>query len=99
VSAPRQLDGAAIVIDGVQTSSLIADELRNPVRVLVGNVFGERKPTAVSATCQVPAGTHTIRFVKRGWEPIERTIEVKDDMTTIMQICAVDLRPVKATDK
>jgi len=94
VGAPREMNGAAVYVDGVETSALLGDELRDPIRVFVGTIFGVRQRTAVSATCQVAAGTHTIRVTKRGWQTIERTVEVKEP-STLMLICPADLRPAR----
>ena len=94
VGAPRELDGAAVLVDGVQASALVGDELRDPIRVVAQKIMGVHQRSAVSATCQVAAGTHTLRFVKRGWEPIERTVEVKEPGTMVL-ICPADLRPAK----
>ena len=93
VTAPRQLDRAAIAVDGTQTNFLIAND---PVAQLVRSFFGARKRPATSGFCYVPAGTHTIRIVQPGFEPIERTVTVSDPKTclTEIEIRAEDLKPV-----
>lgn len=93
VTAPLQLDRASIAVNGTQTSFLIAND---PVRELLRRFFGARKRTAVSGFCYVPAGTHTIRIVKPGWEPIERVVTVSDPKTclTEIEIRADDVKPV-----
>src|SRR6185369_10406041 len=75
VIAPIQLDRATIAVDGTQTSWLMSVDLEHPVRELLARVLGRRQRPFVSGSCPVPAGTHTIRIVKPGWEPIERTVQ------------------------
>jgi hypothetical protein len=93
VTAPLQLDRATITVDGTQTNFLIAND---PVAELVGRFFGARKRPATSGFCYVPAGTHTIRIAKPGWEPVERVVTVSDPKTclTEVEIHAEDMKPV-----
>jgi hypothetical protein len=89
VFAPRQLDGASIVVDGKQTGELTpGDPLLDVARQLLGH-----KRTFVSGVAHVAKGAHTLRIAKQGFEPIERTIDVGD--ATVIQVCAVDVRPTK----
>jgi hypothetical protein len=94
VTAPLQLDGAAIAVDGVQTSSLVPIALEHPLRSLLLRLMGSELRSAVaSGACHIPAGTHTVRVVKPGWEPIERVVVVDQSSRTIeLTICPVDLR-------
>jgi hypothetical protein len=96
VTAPLQLDRASIAVDGTQTSWVMSEDLEHPIRELIGRYLGARKPTAASGFCYVPAGTHTIRIVKPGWEPIERVVTVSDPKTclTEIEIRADDVKPV-----
>ena len=93
VTAPLQLDRLTIAVDGTQTRFLIAN---NPVRELLDRFFGARKRMPVSGFCYVPAGTHTIRIAKPGFEPIERVVTVSDPKScrTEVEIRAEDLKPV-----
>jgi hypothetical protein len=94
VTAPLQLDRATIAVDGTQTSWLMSEDLEHPVRELLRRFLGAPNPTIASGRCHVPAGTHTIRVVKPGWQPVERVIVV-DANTIDVAICAADVRPLK----
>jgi hypothetical protein len=93
VTAPLQLDRASIAVDGTQTNLLIAND---SVPELLRRFFGARKRMPVRGFCYVPAGTHTIRLVQPGFEPIERVVTVSDPKTclTEVEISAEDVKPV-----
>jgi len=95
VIAPLQLDQATIAVDGTQTGWLMQNTLEHPLRSLLLRFIGsEPKPRAATGTCHVPAGTHIVRIVKPGWEPIERVVVVDKSSShnIALTICPADLR-------
>jgi hypothetical protein len=87
VVAPRQLDRASISVDGQPASTLTTG---NPFLEVLEQLLNKPR-TVVTGLAHVANGTHTLRIVKQGFAPIERTVEVGD--ATVVRICPADVRP------
>lgn len=90
IVAPLQLQGASVAVDGQQPAALQTpnDPLLEMMRQFLG-----RKRTCFVGFAEVPNGAHTLRIVKQGFAPIERTVDVAD--RAVVQVCAADVRPLK----
>jgi len=89
VIAPLQLQGASVAVDGQQPAVL---QTGDPLPEMLRQLFGHKRRCFVGFA-QVPNGAHTLRIVKDGFAPIERTVDVDDH--AVVQVCAADVRPLK----
>lgn len=75
ISAPVELEHACVFVDGSPETSLVNDRMRHPLRSLVLQLLGaEAKSTRSAALFFLPKGSHIVRVVKPGWQPIDCVI-------------------------
>jgi hypothetical protein len=85
ITAPLELAHAEVYLDGVETTMLFPNEIEHPLRNLLLHAVGFQPTSdAAIATCHLPAGTHELRIIKPGYQPIDQAV-VRIGGTTEMQ--------------